>query len=227
MIKRGILIMTIFITAVNNVNAQIPASLKNTNTTAFYRQNLLAKNKTDFFDLSFNNAFPSIIKWQDLISKMLQPKTIPFPKVSKPHKYLDVSKSKFSGNPKFLDTFLGNGVLKGKGAQFYKAQQKYGVDATFLIAIAKLESGTGTSNLAKKNYNFAGMRGRNGWLKFSSVDAGIDAMARNIKKNYFDDGLTTVSAIHKRYASNKNWSKEVVSQMDKMYNYSKLRVLKF
>ena len=43
-----------------------------------------------------------------------------FPKVTKPSINKDVSKSRYTGSPKYLDMFL-TGVLKGKGKEFCKA----------------------------------------------------------------------------------------------------------
>jgi beta-N-acetylglucosaminidase len=44
------------------------------------------------------------------------------------------------------------GVLKGYGASFVKASQKYGVNECYLVAHAILESGWGTSDLARGYY---------------------------------------------------------------------------
>lgn len=41
-----------------------------------------------------------------------------------------------------------------------------------------------------------------GLQSFSSIDAGIDAMASNLKRLYFDQGLNTIEKIQKKYAPN-------------------------
>lgn len=147
-------------------------------------------------------------------------------KMPKPRKNMDISKTKFKGNPKFLDIFL-NGVLKGKGKQFYKAQEKYGVNATFLIGIANLESARGTSAVAKAKNNIAGMRTSKGYLNYKSVDDCIDSLAANIKNNYIDEGYTTIKKINKKYSENEEWGEHVVDCMDNIYNSSKSLLFQF
>jgi hypothetical protein len=46
------------------------------------------------------------------------------------------------------------------------------------------------------------MMGSNGLMTFASLAEGIDKMASNLKRNYFDKGLTTIAAIQKKYAPN-------------------------
>ncbi|CAJ1315911.1 peptidoglycan DD-metalloendopeptidase family protein [Paenibacillus nuruki] len=115
-----------------------------------------------------------------------------------------------------------SGVLKGKGAQFVKSGLANGIDPAALAAIAIQESGNGTSPLAVNKNNIGGMRdGKNGWQKFDSIEDGIEAMARNLKKNYVDQGVDTIEAVQHKYAPigakndpdnmNNDWSKGVVS----------------
>lgn len=153
-------------------------------------------------------------------------KTLNFIKMPKPKNDLDVSKTKFVGHPEFLDMFLG-GVLKGKGEQFIAAQEKHGVNASFLIGIAKLESGNGSSDFAVNLNNIAGMRNKNGYMHFKSVDECIDRMAENLKRNYVDDGLTKISQIHKRYAEDPSWAKLVTAKMSELYTASKCMIYDF
>lgn len=147
-------------------------------------------------------------------------------KMPKPTKNLDVSKTKFVGHPEFLNMFL-TGVLKGKGEKFIEAQEKHGINASFLIGIANLESGNGFSGLAKKNNNIAGMRTNNRYMSFKSVDDCIDKMAKNLKKRYIDDGLTTIEQIRGRYAENPKWADEVIERMNPIYYSSKCKILSF
>ncbi|MFB7817429.1 glucosaminidase domain-containing protein [Paenibacillus chitinolyticus] len=105
--------------------------------------------------------------------------------------------------------------MAGTGSAFYEAGRKYGIDPAFLAAVAMHETGNGASNAVKSKNNVGGMMGKNGLMSFGSVQEGIDAMARNLKKNYFDQGLNTVESIQKKYAPigaandptslNKNW----------------------
>ena len=147
-------------------------------------------------------------------------------RMPKPSKDLNVAETKFVGHPKFLNMFL-TGVLKGKGEKFIEAQEKHGVNATFLVGIANLESGNGFSDYARKRNNIAGMRTSKGYMYFSSVDECIDRMAENLKRNYIDDGLVTIKQIHKRYAENPKWADIVVDRMNPMYQASQCKVYDF
>lgn len=44
------------------------------------------------------------------------------------------------------------------------------------------------------------MMGKNGLMTFNSLEEGIDAMASNLKRLYFDQGLDTIEKIQKKYA---------------------------
>ena len=146
--------------------------------------------------------------------------------MTKPHTDLDVSKTKFSGHPEFLNMFL-KGVLKGKGKQFINAQEKYGINATFLIGVANHESAYGTSDFALNRNNIAGMRNGHGYMYFNSVDDCIDKMASNLKRMYIDQGLTTISQINKKYAEDTQWGNHVVGRMSPIYRASVCRIYKF
>lgn len=147
-------------------------------------------------------------------------------KVPQPKKDLDVVKTKFVGHPEFLNLFL-EGVLAGKGEQFCKAQEKYGINATFLVGIANNESAMGKSEYARNRNNIAGMRGANGYLKFESVDECIDKMAANLKAKYTDQGLNTIEKINKKYAESDEWANAIIRHMNPMYDASKIMVYDF
>ena len=122
---------------------------------------------------------------------------------------MDVSRVKYNGTAEHLNQFLG-GVLRGKGKAFCKAQEKYGINAVFLLAIAKHESGNGTSKIARERCNVAGMKGKNGWMRFSSVEECIDKMAKNIKENYVDENKKTISQINRKYAKDTKWGTKIL-----------------
>lgn len=122
-----------------------------------------------------------------------------------------------------MNSSLG-GSLKNSGDIFAAAGKKYGIDPALLAAIAIHETGNGTSNAVKNKNNVGGMMGKNGLMTFNSLEEGIDKMASNLKRNYFDKGLTTIEAIQKKYAPvgasndptnlNSNW----VNGVKKYYN---------
>lgn len=100
-----------------------------------------------------------------------------------------------------LDAKLG-GVLKGKGAQIAFAGEKYGINPAVLAAIMMHETGNGTSDAATNKNNVGGMMKSDGsgLMSFDSIDAGIDAMASNLDRNYVDKGITTLSGVQQKYA---------------------------
>ncbi|MEI2285031.1 glucosaminidase domain-containing protein [Paenibacillus polysaccharolyticus] len=83
---------------------------------------------------------------------------------------------------------------------FESAGKKYGIDPALLAAIAMHETGNGTSKAVKNKNNVGGMMGKNGLMTFGSIEEGIDKMASNLKRLYFDQGLTTIPQIQKKYA---------------------------
>ncbi|MDM5431204.1 peptidoglycan DD-metalloendopeptidase family protein [Bacillus mycoides] len=106
--------------------------------------------------------------------------------------------------PEELQPHLG-GVFSGNAQAFLNAGTQNQIDPVLLAAIARLETGNGTSN-AVKNYNNPGglMDPRSsqmkGFMKFATLDEGINAMARNLYKNYIGMGITTIEAIGAKYA---------------------------
>lgn len=102
-----------------------------------------------------------------------------------------------------------NKVLKGKlagtGEIFLKYANMYKINPAIAAAIAMHESG-GTSRLAKEQNNFFGMRNKNGWMKFSSVDEGIRRGISNISRNYVNKGKNSLQKMVKDYAEGgKDW----------------------
>ncbi|MCU5583201.1 peptidoglycan DD-metalloendopeptidase family protein [Bacillus toyonensis] len=106
--------------------------------------------------------------------------------------------------PEELQPHLGS-VFTGKAQAFLNAGTQNQIDPVLLAAIARLETGNGTSN-AVKNYNNPGglmdpsSSQMKGFMKFATLDEGINAMARNLYKNYIGMGITTIEAIGAKYA---------------------------
>lgn len=120
-------------------------------------------------------------------------------------------------------------ILKGKEDLVAKIADKYGIEPEFLASIISLESGYGTSALAQNNNNFGGVTGsgdagytvRNSdgykFAKYSSVEAGLDAMAKNLASysDRFSDvnsvDITNVAAIGSHYCVGGDWANKVSS----------------
>lgn len=132
-----------------------------------------------------------------------------------------------NATPSSLNSKLG-GVLKGQGSAFEKYGKMYGIDPALLAAISIFETGNGTSPASRNKNNIGGMMDPStNWqtlMKFNSIDAGIEAMARNLKKNYIDQGITDITGIGKKYSpvgakndvngTNKDW----IPGVTKLYN---------
>jgi hypothetical protein len=87
------------------------------------------------------------------------------------------------------------------------------------------ETGRGTSEAVRASNNPGGMMDpQTDWStvkKFASLDEGIDAMAKNLKEKYINQGLTTIEGIQTKYAPigaandprglNKDWVADVTT----------------
>jgi hypothetical protein len=111
------------------------------------------------------------------------------------------------------------------GAKLVDIADRHGLDFRLLPAIAMQES-----NLCKKipegSYNCLGFGiHAKGTLEFESYEANFERAARELKKNYIDQGRTTPEQIMKKYtpSSNGSWAESVNQWMSEMrYNDRKL-----
>lgn len=115
------------------------------------------------------------------------------------------------------------GVLAGSGEHFKQAEKEHNVNATFLAAIAILESGNGTSAKARRRGNAFGLRGKS----FSKVEESIHYTAGLIAKKdgyYYGRGKYTIARIAKTYApvwdakGNHKWAASVAEIMRRIEN---------
>ena len=113
-----------------------------------------------------------------------------------------------------------NSTLKGYGMSFAKYSIQYGVDPYLALAIALHETGcTWTcSKLVRSCYNVGGMKGSGcgSYASFDSLDAGIEAMIKNLADNYISKGLTTPESIGKKYAASEAWPGKISYYMSKI-----------
>lgn len=136
----------------------------------------------------------------------------------------------YKGTAEDLNKHL-KGVLAGKGQKLLELQEKYGVSAAMMAAIANSESTYGTSPAARNKNNVAGIMSASSnyteLATFSSVDACLESLAKNLRNNYINQGRVTVSQIHEKYCPiganndptnlNVNWGRCVASLTDE-YN---------
>jgi len=128
-----------------------------------------------------------------------------------------------------LYTLMGasNSMLAGKGAAFKAAEQKYGVNALYLVAHSALESAWGRSNIAKAKNNFFGIAAYDSSpytsaTRFDNVDAGILGAARWINEKYLSNSSfpargaylgNKVSGMNINYATAPYWGESIASIM--------------
>ena len=89
--------------------------------------------------------------------------------------------TKFQGTASDLNFILKDTNLKGLGKNFLKAQEKYGVNALFMIAIAQKESTWGKYTPQKNPYNFAGL----GIKNIKSFADCVDKLGDNLNGKYY------------------------------------------
>ncbi len=108
------------------------------------------------------------------------------------------------------------GGLVGLEEAFYKAEQDYGVNCLFVMAIAAHESANGTICFRPNNMFGFGSSG------FSSKAEGIDVVARTLANSYLSPGGSlysgkTISSVNKRYAASTTWDDKVAANMVRYY----------
>jgi hypothetical protein len=103
------------------------------------------------------------------------------------------------------------GVLANKGELIASKCIKYGMDPYVAVAIMLHETGCfhKCSYISTKYYNVGGMRGRKGYMHFSSIDEGINKFLDNLYKGYYKVGLDTPEKMNKKYAADLNWATHV------------------
>ena len=112
--------------------------------------------------------------------------------------------------------------LAGKGAIFKEAEERYQINALYLIAHSALESAWGRSQIAKDKNNFFGIAAYDttpydSAKSFDDVDKGILGAAKWIRENYIDNGRTYLgnksSGMNVLYASDPYWGEKIASIM--------------
>lgn len=110
-----------------------------------------------------------------------------------------------------INKVFDNTTLDGYGEYIASTSLELDVDPVVATSIMLVETGCKwkCSALVRKSNNVGGMRGAKGYLKFSSLEAGITSFLNNLAKNYYRYGLNTPELINKKYAANPNWYKDV------------------
>ena len=117
---------------------------------------------------------------------------------------------------------LQNSPLAGKGSTFKEAEERYGVNALYLMAHSALESAWGRSQIARDKNNFFGIAAYDtspylSAKSFDNVDKGILGAAKWIRENYIDYGRdhlgNKATGMNVRYASDPYWGEKIASIM--------------
>ena len=132
-----------------------------------------------------------------------------------------------------------NKIFINNAQYFYYAEKQYNINGIFVAAVGIHESAWGTSRISQNKCNLFGYGAYdsnpyNGAYNFSNYSESIDLVSRVFVKYYINpagtkifDGQTasgkyysgsSVSAINKRYASDKNWANAVYKYMQYLYN---------
>lgn len=107
------------------------------------------------------------------------------------------------------------GTLDGTGYLFASRTTELGVDPYMAVAIVLLETGCDfdCSALVNQCYNVGGMRGTPGigcwggdYMRFNSLNDGINSFIDNLYYNYVAMGLTTPETINPKYAESTEWA---------------------
>jgi beta-N-acetylglucosaminidase len=120
---------------------------------------------------------------------------------------------------KIIDYYAEHAVhstaFKGHGKAFIEAANQTGLNPIYLFAHASCESDFGCSNIATDRYNFFGINAVDSnpdaaYAMGDDIDNGIIEGAKWIKRNYYDNGYTTLDAMHRAgYASDPNWASQI------------------
>lgn len=132
-----------------------------------------------------------------------------------------------------------NKIFENNAKYFYYIEKQYNINGIFVAAVGIHESAWGTSQIAIQKNNLFGYGAYdsnplNGAYQFNNYAESIDLIARVFVKYYLNPSKTniyggekaegtyyngkTLSAVNKKYATDKNWSEAVYNHMKYLYN---------
>ena len=128
---------------------------------------------------------------------------------------LDVSKP--SGVTLADLQLVSQGAFVGIEDAFLKAEQDYGINCLFVMAIGSLESANGTICFLPNNMFGFGSHG------FSSKSECVDVVSRTLANSYLSPGGslyngTRITDVNKRYAASSTWDDKVCRNMARYYS---------
>ena len=170
---------------------------------------LAAQGASAATDVDLANALRS-----STVNRVIEGESIPSYSVSQ---IMQMDMSKPSGVSVAELKLVTKGNLVGLEEAFYKAEQDYGVNCLFVMAIAAHESANGTMCFKPNNMFGFGSSG------FSSKAECIDVVSRALANNYLSPGGglysgKTISSVNKRYAASTTWDDKVAANMARYYS---------
>lgn len=126
----------------------------------------------------------------------------------------------------FINNRLQGTALEGLGGAFKRAEEKYGVNALFLVSLAMHESNVGRSRIARDKNNLFGFQAydRSPYSsagRFMSKEACIDHVAGYISRNYLSPSGKyfhgySIESMNVCYATDKNWSRGIKARLNQL-----------
>ena len=131
-----------------------------------------------------------------------------------------------------------NNIFSQNAEYFYYIEQQYNINGIFVAAIGIHESAWGTSKIAQNKKNLFGYGAYDSSpysssYNFDTYAEGIDLIARVLVKYYLNPSGTaiyngetasgkyysgnTLTAVNKKYATDKNWANAVYKYMEYLY----------
>lgn len=126
----------------------------------------------------------------------------------------------------FINNRLKGTDLEGLGKAFKDAEEKYGVNALFLVSLAMHESNVGKSKIAQMKNNIFGFQAYDRApfdysRRFSSKEECIDYVAEYVAKNYLSPNGKyfngySIESMNIYYATDINWSRGIKYRLDQL-----------
>lgn len=108
--------------------------------------------------------------------------------------------------------------LEGFEDQILCTEYTYGVNAIYILAVAKVETGFGAAGVGRSHKNnLFGITGGGGYAYYESPIKSVEAFGELMSEKYFPNGYDTLSKIGPKYC-NSAWSLKVEEEINTIYN---------
>jgi|GEM_PF-2161679 len=109
--------------------------------------------------------------------------------------------------------------LSGYEQTILDAEKKYDVNALFICAVAKVETGMGNAGTGKSKNNAFGLTNGSGYARYDNIGVSVQEFARIINTKYFKNGKYTAYQIGNMYCPSNpsSWASKVDSALTELY----------